>query len=309
MVNLANEEHKDGVVVAAVVADPDGETCDNSCEFANDGVCDDGSALTKKQRKGVKESWTGEDDIYGNYYYGEGDYDDDFHDYDDDYYGEGYEYYNYGDEDDETYGGAAVCAPGTDCDDCSAARVAGLNTPNTLCENSCAWARDGVCDDERTQGPCRLGTDCMDCGPIGASNFTSFKKTKDGKAGDDDQWWDDDAKYWDDDYEWDDASEFAKLEYDDDAAPIAHIRSTAHPKESKEPRVIGEPGAGGLFVLALTYVVYTTGFVFCCGGVTFLVSQKQSGRPIWSALPTLDPDMEAAPKATKIGITPDKTYT
>ena len=37
------------------------------------------------------------------------------------------------------------------------------------------------------------------------------------------RWWDDDAKYWDDDYEWDDASEFAKLEYDDDAAPIARV--------------------------------------------------------------------------------------
>ena len=37
--NLANEAHKDGVVVAAVVADPEGEVCDNSCEFANDGIC------------------------------------------------------------------------------------------------------------------------------------------------------------------------------------------------------------------------------------------------------------------------------
>eukprot|EP00629_Pelagomonadales_sp_RCC1024_P000262 CAMPEP_0119274494 /NCGR_PEP_ID=MMETSP1329-20130426/12204_1 /TAXON_ID=114041 /ORGANISM="Genus nov. species nov., Strain RCC1024" /LENGTH=968 /DNA_ID=CAMNT_0007274817 /DNA_START=51 /DNA_END=2957 /DNA_ORIENTATION=- len=308
MVNLANAAHKDGVVVAAVVADPEGEVCDNSCEFANDGICDDGSALSRAARKKVKEGGDWQDDLYGNYYYGEENYDDDFHEYDDDYYGAGYDYYNYGYGEEDAYGGAAVCAPGTDCDDCSAARVAGLNSPNTLCDNSCAWARDGVCDDERTQGPCRLGTDCLDCGPIGASNFTSFKKTEDGKAQDDDQWWDDDAKYWDDDYEWDDASEFAKLEYDDDGKPIAHIRSTAHPKESKEPRVIGEPGAGGLFVLALTYIVYTTGFVFCCGGVTFVVSQKQRGRPVWSALPTLDPGMAETKGPEKIGITPDRTF-
>ena len=162
--------------------------------------------------------------------YGGADYDDDFHDYDDDYYGAGYEYYNYGyGEDEYGYGGAAVCDPGTDCDDCSAAKVAGLNNPSTLCENTCAWAEDGVCDDERTQGPCRLGTDCKDCGPVGASNFT----TRDG----DDAWWDDDQGYWEDDYEWDDKNEFANVEYDDDGKPLAHIQSTAHPRESKEPRV------------------------------------------------------------------------
>jgi hypothetical protein len=32
-----------------------------------------------------------------------------------------------------------------------------------------------------------IGTDCQDCGPIGADNFT---------RSDDDGWWDDDDDYW-----------------------------------------------------------------------------------------------------------------
>jgi len=32
-----------------------------------------------------------------------------------------------------------------------------------------------------------LGTDCQDCGPVGADNFT---------RADDDGWWDDDDDYW-----------------------------------------------------------------------------------------------------------------
>jgi hypothetical protein len=32
-----------------------------------------------------------------------------------------------------------------------------------------------------------LGTDCQDCGPVGADNFT---------RSDDDGWWDDDDDYW-----------------------------------------------------------------------------------------------------------------
>ena len=145
--------------------------CDNSCEFANDGVCDDGTAASGKQRQRVKEEGDWEDDIYGNYFYGEdgGDNDDDFHEYDDDYYGAGYDYYNYGygdDDDEEGYGyGAPVCDPGTDCDDCSAAAVNALNNPSDRCDNTCSWSKDGVCDDARVKGPCALGTDCQDqCG-------------------------------------------------------------------------------------------------------------------------------------------------
>jgi hypothetical protein len=170
-VRLTTKDHPDGVVVASVVKDQEGAVCDNSCEFANDGVCDDGTAASGKQRQRVKEEGDWEDDIYGNYFYGEdgGDNDDDFHEYDDDYYGAGYDYYNYGygdDDDEEGYGyGAPVCDPGTDCDDCSAAAVNALNNPSDRCDNTCSWSKDGVCDDARVKGPCALGTDCQDqCG-------------------------------------------------------------------------------------------------------------------------------------------------
>ena len=306
-VRLTTKDHPDGVVVASVVKDQEGAVCDNSCEFANDGVCDDGTAASGKQRQRVKEEGDWEDDIYGNYFYGEdgGDNDDDFHEYDDDYYGAGYDYYNYrygDDDDDEGYGyGAPVCDPGTDCDDCSAAAVNALNNPSDRCDNTCSWSKDGVCDDARVKGPCALGTDCQDCGPVGASNFTQ----QDG----DDEWWDDEGNYWDDDYEWDDGNEFAGTKYDDE--PVAHIQSTAHPKEPKEPRTIGDPGAGGIFVIVLQSVVYLIGLVFCCGGLTYVVVQKNSGKSVWSAVPTLDPatlDPKSSVQMKKLAVTPDTTY-
>jgi hypothetical protein len=52
--------------------------------------------------------------------------------------------------------------------------------------NTCIYPRDGVCDDPRGTKYSELGTDCQDCGPVGADNFT---------RSDDDGWWDDDD-YW-----------------------------------------------------------------------------------------------------------------
>ena len=55
-------------------------------------------------------------------------------------------------------------------------------TENT---NTCLYARDGVCVIlvEQTIA----STDCQDCGPLGADNFTRAE---------DDDWWDDDDNYW-----------------------------------------------------------------------------------------------------------------
>ena len=115
--------------------------------------------------------------------------------------------------------------------------------------------------------------------------------------------------YWDDDYEWDDGNEFAGTKYDDET--VAHIQSTAHPKEPKEPRTIGDPGAGGIFVIVLQSVVYLIGLVFCCGGLTYVVVQKNSGKSVWSAVPTLDPatlDPKSSVQMKKLAVTPDTTY-
>ena len=111
------------------------------------------------------------------------------------------------------------------------------------------------------------------------------------------------------DYEWDDGNEFAGTKYDDE--PVAHIQSTAHPKEPKEPRTIGDPGAGGIFVIVLQSVVYLIGLVFCCGGLTYVVVQKNSGKSVWSAVPTLDPatlDPKSSVQMKKLAVTPDTTY-
>ena len=110
-------------------------------------------------------------------------------------------------------------------------------------------------------------------------------------------------------YEWDDGNEFAGTKYDDE--PVAHIKSTAHPKEPKEPRTIGDPGAGGIFVIVLQSVVYLIGLVFCCGGLTYVVVQKNSGKSVWSAVPTLDPatlDPKSSVQMKKLAVTPDTTY-
>ena len=81
---------------------------------------------------------------------------------------------------------------GTDCTDCggvdqyidwnSVSPNADDDYVDDACVNTCTYARDGVCDDPRSEGYCALGTDCQDCGPVGHSNFSSTT---------DDMWWDD----------------------------------------------------------------------------------------------------------------------
>jgi hypothetical protein len=215
----------DGVVVAKVEADLDDNNCDDSCEYAFDGLCDDGSS---KER-----DWY--DDDYGGFYgYDDGQY----YDYGEYYYRENDdEYY----DDDDTFL-AAICDVGTDCTDCG-----GPTHPTEVktveCDNSCQWANDGFCDDDRTSGLCSAGTDCHDCGPVGLSNFTSL-------FGDDWEWnaegdsfWDDDDNYWAGDDE---------LAY----API----------ESEKTKDRMNDGVGSLFINAMQSVVYFIGIIFCTGG-------------------------------------------
>ena len=221
--------------LAKVLKDADGALCDDSCEFALDGVCDDGTGDASLGRNQPDaNTWDDAlDDYYDYNYYNEGDLNfayDDFHQYyDDDYYGYEHNYYY-----DDFYGGVntmgvGICDKGTDCTDCSAAVVARLSSDK--CDNTCVWAHDGSCDDDRTNGPCAHGTDCFDCGPPGASNFTAFD--------DGDDWWEDDAAYWDgDDYGWDDdyGKEWKDVGYDDDDAKQARDDAACRwPKRSTAP--------------------------------------------------------------------------
>ena len=53
------------------------------------------------------------------------------------------------------------------------------------------------------------------------------------------------------------------------------------------------------------------GLVFCCGGLTYVVVQKNSGKSVWSAVPTLDPatlDPKSSVQMKKLAVTPDTTY-
>jgi len=207
------------VQVATIVDDvksSEGEvvTCDDSCAWALDGVCDDGSQPRAGAKGGdrgfgpgrrpLDDDYAegGEDDEYAygyDYAYGvEGDeiYDDDAflegeggYEYGDEY-AYGYDYF-YDDEED-AYGyygddwGAAACSPGTDCSDCG--------------------------------------------GPLGADGQP--KMFGDGPSGDleDDTWFDDDeSDWWDDDYNFGD--EWTGFKDDDKESVVGIITSTAATKK------------------------------------------------------------------------------
>jgi len=205
------------ITVATVVDEPEGDICDDSCEWANDGVCDDGTQpfmldddAFRGSSSGSYGRWGGHrpyDDDLGGFRY---DDDDDIYGYADEYgYGfyfdRGYDDYGSGwmrtwdARADDDAASLAACPLGTDCTDCQPRGGDGRRkeAPDATCDNTCVYARDGYCDDGRDNMPayCDSGTDCQDCGPVGADNFTKY----------DDEFWDDDGEnfYFQDDY-WDD---------------------------------------------------------------------------------------------------------
>eukprot|EP00616_Rhizochromulina_sp_CCMP1243_P005762 CAMPEP_0118978400 /NCGR_PEP_ID=MMETSP1173-20130426/23555_1 /TAXON_ID=1034831 /ORGANISM="Rhizochromulina marina cf, Strain CCMP1243" /LENGTH=890 /DNA_ID=CAMNT_0006928593 /DNA_START=33 /DNA_END=2701 /DNA_ORIENTATION=+ len=225
----------DGVIVAKVEPDIDDNNCDDSCEWALDGLCDDGSVDNQEFFDDDYGGYYGYDDYYGNYAY-----------FDDDYAG-GAGYY-----DDDDFFMAAVCALGTDCTDCGGPSHPTVDqwNPDAVaevdCSNACEWHNDGFCDDARGSGLCKLGTDCADCGPVGASNFTSF---------DDDAWWDDD-----DDQYWIADDQFGlELEQEDNFGI--------------------NDGAGGTFIASLEFIVYSIGIVVCSGSI-YIAIQWYNNRPM-----------------------------
>jgi hypothetical protein len=58
-----------------------------------------------------------------------------------------------------------LCSRGTDCADCGSSSPAPSPTPS--CTNTCTWAYDGECDEP---GLCSPGTDCADCGSSSCTN-------------------------------------------------------------------------------------------------------------------------------------------
>jgi len=172
----------DPITVGYVVKDREGVVCDDSCEFAFDGVCDDGTEGEYYEYYEYYGYYL--DDDLGGYYNGpksDGVYA---------YYSNSYDDYYMADDGYRV----SACVEGTDCTDCGGvdaiidySKVPTSTDGVETCVNSCPYARDGVCDDPRGANYCKLGTDCQDCGPVGADNFT---------RADDDGWWDDDDDYW-----------------------------------------------------------------------------------------------------------------
>jgi len=260
----------DAITVGYIVADREGVVCDDSCEFAFDGVCDDGSEAS--------DAYYYE---YYSYYM-----DDDLGGYYEESYGEAYDDYYMADDGYKV----SACVEGTDCTDCGGVdAIVDYTKPPApesgveSCVNTCPYARDGVCDDPRGANYCKLGTDCQDCGPIGADNFT---------RADDDGWWDDDDDYW----TFNDGN---FLDQTKGLEANRHRVKVFNKSDSAGPAV--------LFINFLEGLVYTIGGLFACVGI-YLGIRYRNGQsiPFMNAFnPEAQMDMEIAASKKSVPITPD----
>ena len=131
------------ITIGNIIKDREGVVCDDSCEFAFNGVCDDGSEPFDWYY--YENYFNYMDDDLGGFYF------DEYYDYSewDSYYGWYDDYYM----ENEDYT-VSACLLGTDCTDCGGIRSGSYET----CVNTCAYPRDGVCDDPRGTKYCKLGT-------------------------------------------------------------------------------------------------------------------------------------------------------
>ena len=322
------------VTVGYVVKDREGVVCDDSCDFAFDGICDDGTE-TEYYYEYEMYGYYLDDDLGGYYYvgddaYSEGiidddfddsvddipeddgyddDYEDDYDDFDDDYEGnieddeyyfdddyyaghrEGYYAYAYDDyyaPDDEYT--VSACLEGTDCTDCGGvdaivdySRAPAPGSDVESCTNTCPYARDGICDDPRGANYCQLGTDCQDCGPLGADNFTRI---------DDDGWWDDDDDYW----------TFNDGTFLDQAKGLDANRHRVKVSQ------VDSAGPAAMFLIVLEGMVYAVGGVFAAIAL-YLAMRVYNGHsmPFMQAFNPEESamrDLELQP-TRKMAITPD----
>jgi len=241
------------ITVGIIYKDREGVVCDDSCEFAFDGVCDDGTEdesyyyYEDGDRSDYAYSSYYEDDDMGGYYndeerdggfyYAEGNM------IDDDYYQENDEYT------------VSACVEGTDCTDCGGVdaivdwseALADPDNKINVCSNTCVYARDGVCDDPRGVNYCKIGTDCQDCGPVGKDNFTKNE---------DDGWWDDDDDYW----------SFNDVDFvSQNQGPASNPHLV---KKFRKPLDNGSSSA--MFLTVLEGMVYTVGCIFGSIGLYIL---------------------------------------
>jgi len=267
----------DPITVGYIVKDREGVVCDDSCEFAFDGICDDGT----------------ETDYYYYYEYYGYYLDDDMGGYysTTEYGGEAYYAYAYDDYymADDGYR-VSACLEGTDCTDCGGVdAIVDYSKPPApdsgveSCVNTCPYARDGVCDDPRGANYCKLGTDCQDCGPVGADNFT---------RADDDGWWDDDDDYW----------TFNDGNFLDQTKGLEANRHRVRPKQ------VDSAGPAAMFLIVLEGMVYTVGAIFAATalylGMRWYKGQSVPFLGAFSPEATSAADLELQP-SKRMPITPD----
>ena len=260
------------IQVGYVVKDRAGVTCDDSCEFAFDGTCDDGTQ--NEFYHYYEEYGYYQDDDLGGFYH------ETYAAYDDYYMADdGYR--------------VSACVEGTDCTDCGGvdavvdySKIPEPDSGVVSCDNTCPYSRDGVCDDPRGANYCKLGTDCQDCGPVGSDNFT---------RADDDGWWDDDDDYW----------TFNDGNFLDQTKGLEANRGRV-----KVYRKDDTTGPAAMFLVVLEGMVYTVGAIFAAAAL-YLGMRWYRGAPLpfvnafnSDNVSSLERDFEMAP-SRKMPITPD----
>jgi hypothetical protein len=278
-------EYEEPITVGYVVKDREGVVCDDSCEFAFDGVCDDGSEPNDEY---YYQNYNYMDDDLGGFYGEPEDVDGDGV-----AYGVAYDDYYMPNEDYQV----SPCVEGTDCTDCGGVDAVidyskpleNTNTDYVTCTNTCIYPRDGVCDDPRGTKYCELGTDCQDCGPVGADNFT---------RADDDGWWDDDDDYW----------SFNDGNFIDQAKGLEYNRHKVKVYNRQETA-----GPAAMFLVVLEGMVYTVGAIFAAAAL-YLLNRWYKGQSV-PFMNVFNPDVnqnsrdfEMRPHQ-KMPITPDEFRT
>jgi hypothetical protein len=276
-------EFDEPVTVGQIIKYREGVVCDDSCEFAFDGVCDDGSEPNDQYY--YEHYGNYEDDDFGGFYGEPQDLDGDGV-----AYGTAYDDYYMPNEDYEV----SACVQGTDCTDCGGVdAIVDYTKPLepdsefVSCTNTCIYPRDGVCDDPRGTKYCELGTDCQDCGPVGADNFT---------RADDDGWWDDDDDYW----------TFNDGNFLDQTAGLAKNRDKVKLFHKQE-----QVGPAAMFLVVLEGMVYTVGAIFAAAAL-YLLNRWYKGQSV-PFMNVFNPELSAREfemrPQQRMPITPDEFRT
>lgn len=133
------------------------------------------------------------------------------------------------------------------------------------------------------------GTDCQDCGPVGADNFT---------RADDDGWWDDDDDYW----------SFNDGNFIDQAKGLEYNRHKVKVYNRQETA-----GPAAMFLVVLEGMVYTVGAIFAAAAL-YLLNRWYKGQSV-PFMNVFNPDLNQSSRDfemrphQKMPITPDEFRT